>query len=111
VPCFVAVGVLQPRFKYQNKSDMCTKNWPKNDGWDFSHQSLHPSELLSKLEAIDGMSTSDPVKSGFFGGWHQVPLGSHVGENPSDRMGNKGQESWNQRGYAILSLFGWRERT
>ena len=44
----LAVGVLQPRFKYQNKSDMCTKNWPKKRWMGFSVpiNLFHLSELL-----------------------------------------------------------------
>lgn len=68
---------------YQIKSDMCC--FPSISS---------PFTLFPQLEAIDGMSTSDPVKSGIFGGRHQVPKRDLLGRIPV--MGNKGQESLNQ---------------
>lgn len=80
--CWLFNACCNQNFLYQIKSDMCTKHWPKKRWMGFfpSISFTCPNCSHSKLEAVDGMSTSDPVKSGIFGGWYQVPLGSHDGK-------------------------------
>lgn len=105
----LAVGVLQPRFKYQNKSDMCTKNWPKKRWMGFSVpiNLFHLSELLQHTwRQLMGCQRVIQLSLGSLVGGTRCLWDHMLGRIP-------GQESWNQLlcGYAILSLFGWRERT